>query len=185
MTKRSKNPRYDDPSAFAKRFPRIELLHGVGTPMTPQLGINEQSFKMGTIRATLSVPNAEQQMQGYFMSVHGRDQYPDWDSIVWLRYNLIPDSAVMVLVLPNLNSYINQDDTPHRNVFTLEQKGWSLDPAPVCPTCGTRLEMAELKYGRGVFVCPYPAHEVSVEIDLTIWNEQHGNGLLARNGVTP
>lgn len=179
MGKISKHPRYDDPTAFSKRFPRIERLQGNATLMSRIA--EEQSYKMGAIRVGLTLPS--EGIPGYFMSVHGRVAYPDWDAVVWLRYNLIPDAAVMSLLLPNLNAYINQDDTHHKFVFTLEQKGWALDPIPTCTNCGKALVIAEhlltpipLTVTQRAFVCPMEGLQYT--IDMVTWNEQNGNGFL-------
>lgn len=182
MTKKSKHPRYDDPSAFGKRFPRIEKRTDGGTPM--RFMTNEQQYKMGAIHVTVTAPDGgEHGLPGYFMSIHGRDRYPDWDEIVWLRYHLIPDAVRMALILPNLNSYINQEDTAYKYVFTLEQTGWALDPRPECPSCLTYLDFVSASGVTGLFECK--SCEASVNIDLSTWNEQHGNGYLAKEGDAP
>lgn len=46
LTKISKHPRYDDPSAFRQRFARIEPTTG-GTPMASMMGVKEQVYKWG------------------------------------------------------------------------------------------------------------------------------------------
>lgn len=176
MVKLSKHPVYDDPSAFSKRFPRIErLTNGEGSllgRLTPEIAV-----KMGKLRANVSMPTVDRPF--YFMSVHGRDRLPEWDEVVWLRYNLIPDAAVMTLILPNLNGYINQEDTPHKYVFTLEQVRWALDPEPKCPTCGGALKPTLLHPTGATFACADTSH-APVEVDFLTWNEAHGNGLLAQ-----
>lgn len=174
--KKSKHPHYDDPSAFRKQFPRIEKNNGVATGRSIILGVEEESYKMGPIRATLSKPSGK--LSGYFLSVRGRDKYPDWDSIVWLRYNLIPDAARMVLVLPNLNSYINQEQTDYKFVFTMEQSGWVLDPEPKCEQCNQTLQIASMAGVMGTFKCP--EHDTLVEIDMSTWNEAHANGFFGK-----
>lgn len=175
MSKKSKHPRYDDPTAFGKRFPRIETRQGGGTALARF--VNEQHYKMGAIHATLTVPNADEDVPAYFMSVHGRDRYPDWDEIVWLRYSLIPDAARMTLILPNLNNYINQDDTAYKFVFTMEQSGWALDPTPVCETCQQTMGIKEMHGALAKCFCS--KCDATMDIDMATWNEQHGNGFLA------
>ncbi len=176
MTKRSKHPRYDDPTAFSKRFPRIEA-RGSGGTLLGKAGADERSYKMGPIHATITAPSAQPFVPGYIMSVHGRDRYPTWDEVVWLRYNLLPDAARMGMILPNLNNYINQEGTAFRYVFTMEQTGWALDPAPTCPACGRELDLTEIAGTLGGYACTCGA---AGTIDLAIWNEQHGNGFLAK-----
>lgn len=168
----SKHTHYDDPTAFSKQFPRIEPTDG-GTAMSVLIGVVEQRYKMGPIRAIVAPP-AEDRLF-YFMSIHGRDRYPTWDEIVWLRYNLIPDAAVMSLLLPNLNSYINQDGTAHKFVFTMEQKGWALDPEPTCELCGSRARLLDTSGLLATFDCPHDC-DARFTINMATWNEEHGNG---------
>lgn len=174
MGKRSKHPKYDDPTAFGQCWPRIvEVTDGsVASPLGVFVPV--RYFKMGKCRVALH--EADEQM-GWFMSVQRNDRYPSWDEIVWLRYNLIPDAALMMLKLPNLNSYINQEDTNHRNVFTMEQAGWLLDPQPTCPDCGETLSIdpATQTPVSATFVCQNGCDSV-VEVDFNHWNETHGNG---------
>jgi len=175
MVKLSKHPVYDDPTAFGKRFPRIEPLVGAGSllgTLTPEV-----AFKMGKIRANVALPTEERPF--YFMSVHGRDRLPEWDEVVWLRYNLIPDAAIMTMILPNLNGYINQENTAHKYVFTLEQARWALDPEPTCAECGSALTPTAVRPTSATFACADATH-APVEVDLCTWNEAHGNGFLAR-----
>lgn len=176
MVKLSKHPVYDDPTAFGKRFPRIErLVNGEGTMLGQYVA--ESTFKMGKLRATLTMPTAERPF--YFMTVHGRDRLPEWDEVVWLRYNLIPDAAIMTMILPNLNGYINQENTAHKYVFTLEQARWALDPEPTCAECGSALTPTAVRPTSATFACADATH-APVEVDLCTWNEAHGNGFLAR-----
>lgn len=130
---------------------------------------------MGPVRATLVEP--QENAPGYFLSIHGRDRYPTWDEIVWLRYNLIPDAARMALILPNLNSYINQEDTAFKFVFTMEQQGWAVDPPPQCEAGHGAMEITGVQIVTGLAVCPVCG--ASMEIDLRTWNERHGNGFRA------
>lgn len=174
--KLSQHPTYDDPTAFSKRFPRIEKADG-GTAMSVLMGVQEQRYKMGAIRAVVAPPAAERPF--FFMSVHGRDRYPSWDELVWLRYNLIPDAAVMVMVLPNLNAYINQETTDYKYVFTMEQRSWALNPEPRCPNCGGPLTPRDVRPTSATLTCADLTH-TPVEIDFCTWNEAHGNGFLAR-----
>lgn len=173
MSKRTKHPVYDDPTAFKMRFPRIEAVDGASGM---KLIAREQMYKMGPVRASVTVP--QEGVPGYFMSVHGRDRYPTWDEIVWLRYNLIPDAAVMMLMLPNLNRYINKEDAHHKYVFTMQQNGWVLDPPPTCRTCGGEMKYIGAHLTTGVFSCD--RDHVMTEIDMATWNEEHGNGFLGR-----
>lgn len=176
MVKLSKHPHYDDPTAFGKRFPRIEKTGG-GTAASVLLGAQEQRYKMGAIRAIVAPPAEGHPF--YFMSVHGRDRLPEWDEVVWLRYNLIPDAAVMTLILPNLNAYINKEDDARKFVFTMEQARWALDPEPMCAECGGALTPTTVRPTGATFACAVASH-APVDIDFLTWNETHGNGFLAR-----
>lgn len=170
----SQHPYYDDPTAFGKHFPRIEVIDrgsalGLFTP--------ERAFKMGPIRANVAAPTEGRPF--YFASFHGRDRLPTWDEVVWLRYHLIPDAAVMAMILPNLNGYINKEDDERKFVFTMEQARWALDPEPICPACGGALTPTTVRPTGATFVCAEAAH-APLEVDFLTWNEAHGNGFLAR-----
>ncbi|MBK8035322.1 MAG: hypothetical protein IPK17_38620 [Chloroflexi bacterium] len=175
QNKISKHPHYDDPTAFGKHFPRIEKTEG-GTAASVLLGAPEQRYKMGAIRAVVAPPTPERPF--YFMSIHGRDRYPTWDEVVWLRYNLIPDAAVMALLLPNLNGYINKEDDDRKYVFTMEQVRWSIDPPVLCERCGDMMMSDGIALTTAVFRCEACAEKRT--IDVANWNEEHGNGFLAR-----
>lgn len=172
MSKKSNHPRYDDPTAFWMRWPRIQRLENAQTGLMLIEGITETVYKMGKVRASVAVPN--EKMPGYFMTVRCNDRYPTWDEIVWLRYNLIPDAAIMSLILPNLNRYINQEDTGHKYVFTMQQEGWAVEPTPVCAECVDPMRHIETRITTGIFQCELCG--IQRVIDLTTWNEQHGNG---------
>lgn len=178
MTKKqiSKHPRYTDPTAFSKNFPRIEPIT-LATPLAILMGgVVEKAYKMGPIRVGVVAPTEERPF--YFMSIHGRDRYPTWDEMVWLRYNLIPDAAMMMNLLPNLNAYINIDGEHHQFVFTMEQRGWALDPIPTCDECSKELVGDEAGVTTVDMTCPECGKVVT--IDMTRWNEDHGNGFNGR-----
>ncbi len=178
MSKKSRHPRYDDPSAFRQQFPRIVEVKD-GSMYTPVSNVAEAKiYSMGKCKVILH--EADEQL-GWFMSVRRNDRYPSWDEMVWLRYSLIPDGAIMMLKLPNLNSYINQENSEYKNVFTMEQQGWALDPPPQC--CGTDMTMAQetQTFTGAAFDCGGCGK--SEQIDFKTWNEEHGNGLLAKEKV--
>lgn len=172
MPKKSKHPRYDDPSAFGQRWPRIVEVNDASmySPVE-MIDPDVKYFKMGKCKIILGEANEN---RGWFLSVRRNDRYPSWDEIVWIRYSLIPDSAVMSLVLPNLNHYINQEDTVFRNVFTLEQKGWALDPEPEHCNQVMVLDESTVTPASAVFRC----RNCGVEMPVVFaeWNEQHSNG---------
>lgn len=178
-TKVSQHPTYDDPSAFYRRWPKIERLSDTHT-MTVQFR-PETAYKMGNLKCFVNEPVLE--YPHYFMSVRGRDAYPPYDAIVWLKYNLIPDSARMAFILPNLDAYINLEWSDHANggekyVFTLEQVGWVLNPIPA--HCQQPMERITEYPLSGVFRCPKCYH--TQEINYLTWNEDHGHGF---HGVRP
>ena len=170
MSKKSKHPRYDDPTSFCQRWPRIEPINRQ-TGVALLQGQNERMYKMGKVRASVTAPS-ETGYAGYFMTVRCNDRYPTWDEIVWLRYNLIPDAAIMSLVLPNLNNYINRNDDEYKFVFTMEQKGWALDPPP--EHCDQRMKQVDMLITTSIFHCDQCGYEF--QLDFTTWNEAHGNG---------
>jgi hypothetical protein len=175
LSKKSKHPRYDDPSAFRQQFPRIVEVTD-GSMSTPLSGIAAAKiFTMGKCKLILHEADAK---LGWFMSVRRSDHYPSWDELVWLRYNLIPDAAIMMLKLPNLNSYINQENPEYKNVFTMEQQGWALDPPPSC--CGQNMIIDAATQSATAAAWDCPTCGKSMQIDFNTWNEQHGNGFLAK-----
>jgi len=167
--KKSKHPYHDDPSAFAQRWPRIKEVKDMKSPL--ETVANAKYFRMGKLKIILHEADGE---MGYFMSVHGNNRYPTWDEIVWLRYNLIPDAAVMSLVLPNLNSYINNENPELKFVFTMEQKRWAVEPFPLCDLCGSRMEFVSIEKCIATFECK--SCDYKVTHDLRRWNEANGNG---------
>lgn len=165
---------YDPPTAFSKQFPKIKRHDDVQTlGAIMDQDMDHRMFKMGKIFISLTLPKGN---RGFFLSITGKDRYPTWDEIVWIKYNLLPDAAYMSMALPNLRSYINQEDTGYKYVFTLDQKGWALDPVPSCE-CGYTLSMVEIHDDgmHGDFQCDkcFKKHV----IDMTTWNELHGVGI--------
>ncbi len=178
MSKRSQHPRYDDPTAFGQQFPAIVPDATVQTAVMAALEVQEQGYKMGEVKATVSLIAA-----GYFMTVRCKRRYPSWDEIVWLRYHLIPDAAVMSLVLPNLDNYINLEGTTEKNVFTMEQKGWALRPVPVCQNCDApEIDFLVTNGLWLTFKCKVCGYQF--DVDAKHWNEEHGHGLLAKETET-
>lgn len=172
MSKKSKHPTYDDPSAFKQQFPRIVEVTD-GSMYSPASSVAPTKyFAMGKCKVILREANEE---MGWFMAVRRNDRYPAWDEIVWLRYNLIPDAAIMVLVLPNLNSYINMEGNEYKFVFTMEQKVWALDPPPRCCGRDMRLDESNKSWATATFICSQCGK--SQIVDCNTWNESNGNGL--------
>lgn len=175
MGKRSKHPKFDDPTAFGKKFPRIRKLEDGEGKVTPMIFFGTQErFRMERLSITIDYPSEEK--PGFLMTIHGKNRYPTWDEVVWIRYNLLPDSCRIAMILPNLNNYINQEDSRYKYVFTFEQVGWLLDPPPYCPSCQgpDPMENIDIKIEFMTFLC----HECEQEytIDPKTWNEEHGNG---------
>lgn len=172
-TKLSKHQFYDDPSAFYRRFPAIEEITdgSLNSPMADLRPV--KYFKMGKCKVMVAEPHG---IQGWFMSIQLNDRYPTWDELVWLRYRLIPDAARMANILPNLNSYINKEDTHHKFVFTMEQTGWELDPHPICINCQKPLTIDAER--QTINSAPFFCADCRIEtpVNFNTWNEQHGNG---------
>lgn len=166
----SQNPQYSDPSAFYQHWPRIELL---AEAAPNALGVGESVYKMGVLRIKLSTP--EQTGSGYFISFHGKNQYPEWDAMVWVKYNLTPDAARMGMILPNLDSYINIQGSSYQYVFTMEQLGWVFNPTP--EHCGIPMTLLTMDKHIAHFTCPKCSEFLPV--DGRTWNEDHGHGFLA------
>lgn len=180
MSKKNKHPRFDDPSAFQQRFPRITAVDD-GSMTSPLGGVMPTKiYTMGKCKIIL---HAADETMPWFMSVRRNDRYPSWDEIVWIRYHLIPDAALMALALPNLNNYINQEDTEYKNVFTMEQKGWALDPVPA--HCDKPMVIAPETQtaAAATFVCEVCS--TAMLINFNTWNELHGNGFNAAGAVKP
>lgn len=171
--KQSKHPLYDDPSAFYLKFPTIEEVTD-GSFRSPLSDLRPvKYFKMGKCKVLLAEPHG---VQGWYMSIQRDDRYTTWDEMVWLRYRLIPDAARMANILPNLNNYINKEDTHHKFVFTMEQSGWALDPHPTCPNCQKNLtiDLERQTINSATFFCT-DCH-IETFVDFNTWNEAHGNG---------
>lgn len=174
MNKRSKHIRYDDPSAFRQRFPRIIAVED-GSMVAP-LGAM-MAVKIYTMGKCKIILHAADENAFWFMSIRRNDRYPSWDEIVWARYNLIPDAALMSLLLPNLNAYINQEDSEYKNVFTMEQKGWALNPFPTHCDKPMVIESQAQTQTAATFYCEVCRTEML--INFNTWNELHGNGFRA------
>lgn len=172
MGKKSKHPRYDDPTAFGMKWPTIREITDGSLRSPIEMISKPRYFQMGKVKAILNEPT---ERTPYFLSVRCNNRYPTWDEIVWLRYSLIPDSAIMALILPNLNRYINQDDTEYRFVFTMEQNAWALDPAPRCERCQADMQVEQSSWIADLLRCEKCGTEQP--IDFRAWNEAHGNGL--------
>lgn len=175
MSKKSQHPRFDDPSAFGQQFPRItEVTDGsMSTPVS-----NFAAAKIYTMGKCKVILHPADETLGWFMSVRRNDRYPSWDEIVWLRYNLIPDAAIMMLKLPNLNNYINQENAEYKNVFTMEQQGWALDPPPSCHGRDMTINADSQTAICAAFQCE--ACGETTQVDFNTWNEFWGNGFLAK-----
>ncbi len=178
--KKTKHPRFDDPSAFSKQWPLIREVKD-NTMSTPLSNIMPTKiYEMGKCKIILHEADAQ---LGWFMSIRRADRYPSWDEIVWVRYNLIPDAALMMLKLPNLNAYINQEKTDYVNVFTMEQVGWALDPAPTCHGKNMTNNLTDINGLSAFFTCTICGR--SIQVDFNTWNETSGNGYLAKGEPKP
>lgn len=74
---------------------------------------NAKRYRMGQCNIIVgSTPGS-----GWHLSISHPDRYPTWDEIASARYHLIPDKAVMAMLLPPTDQYINL----HPNCFHLWQ----------------------------------------------------------------
>lgn len=69
-------------------------------------------FKRGSIQALVSKDDG-----AWHISVSHPMRYPTWDEISKARYDLVPDDAFMVMILPPRAEYVNL----HKNCFHLWQ----------------------------------------------------------------
>jgi hypothetical protein len=53
--------------------------------------------------------------QGWHLSIAHEKRYPTWDEIVEARYRLVPSGSEMAMILPTLDTWINE----HPNCFHL------------------------------------------------------------------
>lgn len=71
-----------------------------------QLQEKIRTFKAGKLFIMLGY----QAPWGWHLSISHRERYPTWDEIAYARYELIPDEAKMVMMLPPKSDYINVDE---------------------------------------------------------------------------
>lgn len=62
-------------------------------------------------------PTGPHGAERWHLSISRQDRYPNWDEIKSARYDLVPDEAVMVMVLPPKRQYVNT----HPNCFHLHE----------------------------------------------------------------
>jgi hypothetical protein len=72
---------------------------------------NARAFRFGAC----SVMTGHSDENGWHLSIAHPSRYPTWDEIAEARYRLIPDAAVMALILPPIGEYVNL----HANCFHL------------------------------------------------------------------
>lgn len=74
-------------------------------------------YKMGKIHIVHAPPH-----EGLpeMLSIMGKDKYPTWDEMVWVRYQLCPHVEDMALILPPLEDYINYTGGRGKYTFTME-----------------------------------------------------------------
>lgn len=103
------------PDAFKKKMPKIRPYDGHSNAMA--LIRPTQNFKMGKILIAYSPQYNELPA---ILSIQGKDKYPTWDEMVWVRYQICPDIEDMALILPPLERYINYTDGRGKYTFTME-----------------------------------------------------------------
>ena len=89
--------------AVANRDRRREVRE---LPMTPEVAAvcepGTRAFKVGGCQALVS-----QQRVGWHLSISRPDRLPTWEEVRDARYALVPDEAVMALLLPPRDEYVN------------------------------------------------------------------------------
>lgn len=63
---------------------------------------DSRAYRMGGCRILVS-----QQRVGWHLSISRSDRLPNWEDVRDARYALIPDDAVMVMLLPPRDEYVN------------------------------------------------------------------------------
>lgn len=71
---------------------------------------NGRAFQLGSIKALVSNDGGK-----WHISVSHPMRYPKWDEIAKARYDLVPNDAFMVMILPPREEYVNL----HKNCFHL------------------------------------------------------------------
>jgi hypothetical protein len=100
------------PDAFSKQFPVIrEVAAPVGS------GRPIQCYKMGKLRIAIM---PEHEGMPFVASISHNSRYPEWDEMVWVRYELCPGDVDMAMILPPLDEYINYADGRAKFMFTME-----------------------------------------------------------------
>lgn len=98
----------------------------VEIPLPPQL---EQAKLLGAVEADLkayrlgscTVMVGTHPEHGWHLSIAHHKRYPTWQEVVTARYALIPDEAMMAMLLPSKQEYIDI----HKFCFQLQEvKGW-------------------------------------------------------------
>ncbi len=77
-------------------------------------GVEAKTYENGALRAIVSQdpPDAR-----WHISISHPHRYPTWDEIKRSRYELIPDSVFMAMLLPPKSQYVNV----HPNCFHLHE----------------------------------------------------------------
>lgn len=75
-------------------------------------GISGAVYRLGACRIILArEPLGPRGELRWHLSISHPDRYPDWDEIAEARYQLVPNEAMMVMVLPPAEQYVNICDT--------------------------------------------------------------------------
>lgn len=73
-----------------------------------------ETFKAGKL---IAIRAQHPETGAWYLSISRPDRYPSWDEIAYLRYALIPEDAVMAMLLPKKSVYVNV----HNYCFHLHQ----------------------------------------------------------------
>jgi hypothetical protein len=170
--KKSKSKKYDDPTAFYRKLPPVVEITD-GSLQSPTEMINTtRYYKCRDYEVTVTEGGEH---NPYLVTIRRKHHYPEWDYVVWIKYNVLPDALCMAMLLPSLNKYINDESSAFKWVFTMEGLRWELDPIPTCEDCLSKpLDVLKTTYIGGTFKCANCGCEYV--IDFRTWNESHGNG---------
>lgn len=97
------------------KLPPIQEMHGRRVDdLIAGLEPGTRIFQLGQCSVFISPPYLT---MGWHMSISHPKRYPTWDEIAKARYELLPDTITMAMILPPTAEYVNT----HPNCFHLHQ----------------------------------------------------------------
>lgn len=95
-------------SGYVERVLSPELKYAA---LTGQIEPNLRTFQKGELWIMVGWTHKD----GWHLSISHRDRYPTWDEIKDARYALLPNDAMIAMMLPPKDEYVNL----HPNCFHL------------------------------------------------------------------